>query len=149
MNLHLTRLMSDADATIGILRLEGPASPVFCFTLEDEHRTRKVAEKTRIPAGRYRIRARDAGGMVGRYRRRFPWHRGMLHLQAVPGFEWIYLHVGNTHEDTAGCILVAYGARLDSVTLQASAQAYEKLYRAAIDQAETGELWIAVEDRDR
>jgi hypothetical protein len=87
--------------------------------------------------------------MVGRYRAKYCWHRGMLWLREVPGFEFIYLHVGNTDEDTAGCILVAHGARLDSMTLQQSVVGYKALYRKVISAAEAGVLRITIEDRDR
>ena len=38
-------------------------------------------------------------------------HQGMLHLQKVPGFEFILIHVGNADENTAGYLLVGTGAR--------------------------------------
>jgi hypothetical protein len=44
--------------------------------------------------------------MNEKYKGKFTEHRGMLWLQNVPGFEWIYIHVGNTDDQTSGCILV-------------------------------------------
>ncbi len=78
-----------------------------CFALEDEHRDVKVAGKTRIPAGRYEIKPRTKGMLYLELKKKYPWHdKGMLWLQNVPGFNWIYLHSGNRHGDTSGCILV-------------------------------------------
>lgn len=75
------------------------------YAIEDEPREEKVAGETRIPAGRYEVKLRTEGGMHARYKRRFGHkHVGMLHLQNVPGFEWIYIHPGNTDDDTEGCI---------------------------------------------
>lgn len=145
MELTLTRFLSDNETTLGVLRLDGV---VVCFTLEDERRAVKVAGETRIPAGRYQILTRGLGGMVLRYREKYPWHRGMLWLQDVPGFKWIYIHIGNTEEDTAGCILAAFGANLAGMTLQQSADGYRSLYEEVIDAAEDGSLWITIEDRD-
>jgi hypothetical protein len=145
-SLSLTRFLGNADATLGVLRLDGR---VGWFTLEDQYRAVKVAAETRIPAGSYEVGVRTDGGMVGRYRAKYNWHRGMLWLHEVPGFEFIYLHVGNTAEDTAGCILVAHGARLDSMTLQQSVVGYKALYRKVISAAEAGVLRITIEDRDR
>lgn len=147
MHLTLERFTSDGDSTLGILFLDG----VFrCFTLEDEARTLKVKGETRIPAGTYQIRLRNKGGLTQKYAGRFPEiHKGMLWLQDVPGFEWIYIHVGNRDEDTEGCILVGMGADLRSMTIQSSRPAYVSLYSAVADAAAAGELRITVEDRDR
>lgn len=145
MQLHLTRFLSDNDTTLGILRLDGK---VRAFTLEDEARAVKEAGETRIPAGTYEIKLRTVSPMAARYKLRFPWHRGMLWLQDVPGFTFIYIHIGNDDDDTAGCILVGNGARLDSMKLQASTPAYLDLYRRVVDAAEAGELEIHIEDRD-
>jgi hypothetical protein len=143
LELLLTRRESDGDATIGRLAVDGES---FCYTCEDEHREEKVAGETRIPAGRYRIALRNAGGMVARYNRDFADvdHRGMLHLQDVPGFTWIYLHVGNDESHTAGCVLVGferYGFRLGR-----SRDAYRALYRRVAAAAEEGRLFITIED---
>ena len=33
-------------------------------------------------------------------------HKGMIHVQDVPGFEYILWHTGNTDEHTAGCLIL-------------------------------------------
>ena len=67
--------------------------------------------------------------MNKRYKVKYLEHIGMLHLQDVPGFEWIYIHPGNTDDHTNGCILPGYG--LDSEhehKTSKSVRAYEALY---------------------
>lgn len=147
MELLLERITSDRESTIGTLYAEGRFQ---CFTLEDEYRLDKVPEETRIPHGTYDIRLRPEGGMHPRYAAKFPFHRGMLCLQDVPGFEWIYIHIGNAEKHTAGCILVGDGAlaRSDNMSLQASTDAYTRLYRQVVDHAAAGDLRITIKDRD-
>lgn len=146
MKLTLERIESDGDATIGRLSIDGES---FCYTCEDEHREEKVAGETRIPAGEYEILLRNAGGMVGAYNDRYSdvSHRGMLHLQDVPGFEWIYIHVGNDESHSEGCILVGferYGMKVGR-----SRDAYRALYKKVADAAEAGDLSIEIIDMDR
>lgn len=97
-----------------------------CETLEDEKRETKVKAETAIPAGQYQIKLRNEGGMHGRYKDRFPFHKGMLWLQDVPAFEWVYIHTGNTDDETAGCILVGSG-QTDAGIFE-SIKAYTKIY---------------------
>ena len=148
MNLTLERMTSDSDATIGALYAEGEFQ---CFTLEDEFRLNKVPQETRVPAGTYQIKLRSEGGMHPKYAAKFPFHKGMLWLQDVPGFDWIYIHVGNTDKHTAGCILVGDGAmaRAANMSLQNSVDAYTRLYRQVVDHAAAGGLSITIIDRDR
>ncbi len=131
MHLDLFRYAGDEHSTAGLLFFNGE---FFCHTCEDEQRDVKVQGQTRIPAGTYRIKLRDAGGMVERYKAKFPFHKGMLHLQNVPGFEWIYIHIGNTHEHTEGCILVGDQAIHGSTfKVGQSEAAYMELYLKALD----------------
>lgn len=107
MEIILNRFLSNKDETLGRISVNDEH---FCFTLEDEYREEKVMHETRIPAGTYEILLRNAGGMNKRYQAKFKSkHHGMLWLQDVPGFEWVYLHIGNTEKHTSGCILVGYG----------------------------------------
>ncbi len=75
----------------------------------------------------------------------------MLHILDVPDFEFILIHVGNTDEDTAGCLLVGLNAAVDDGELRVTSSklAYQKFYPMVIDAAEKGELEIEYLDNDR
>ena len=115
------------------------------FGLEDTYRNPgyKLAGKTAIPYGRYALRLRVEGGMHQRYSDRWPWHEGMLWLQDVPNFEWVYMHPGNTVDHTEGCPLI--GEALDMRgTLARSAVAYERLYKAVVSVMRDAEVFVDV-----
>lgn len=112
MELTLKRLIDSHDDTSGIIYINGKA---FCFTLEDTFRHKKEYGLTRIPAGRYKILLRKGSPMAERYLRNHDTD-GMLWLQDVPGFTYIYIHIGNNDEDSEGCILV--GTQLQFSILQ-------------------------------
>lgn len=109
-----------------------------CFTLEDPTRKIKVWGQTCIPAGQYVLKLRKEGGMDMRYAARFGnWHRGMLWLQDVPNFEYVYLHIGNTPADTEGCILV--GSTVERDAIGGSEAAYREIYPVIADAIEAGD----------
>ena len=59
------------------------------------------------------------------------WHKGMLHVQDVPGFEYILIHTGNTDEHTMGCLLVADTSQQNITKdgfIGASVDAYKRIY---------------------
>lgn len=147
MLITVKRLISNKDETLSAIYIDGDLE---CFGLEDEFRTKKVAGETRIPSGRYPIKLRTEGSIHPKYQAMFPdLHKGMLWLQGVPGFKWIYIHIGNKDEHTAGCLLVAQGSRIDalgSVTLQNSKIAYQALYERVIDAAWHGSLEVEIID---
>lgn len=110
MYIQQVRLQDDGKSTIGMMHVNGKFAG---FTLEDTNRDVKVAGETCIPTGKYEILLRPAGGMHAKYSSVYAdAHHGMLWLQDVPGFEWIYIHTGNTAGHTEGCILV--GTTCDS-----------------------------------
>ena len=149
MEITVERFTSDSDSTVSLIRVDGF---FVCFGLEDEYREEKKAKETRIPAGTYPVRLRKEGGFNARAQRKFPrMNRGMLHIQDVPGFEYILIHWGNTHTDTDGCLLTGTGAfcRDGEMSIQASVEAYKNLYPLVADFADRGELTITFEDRDR
>ena len=127
MELTLKRFKETDDATLGSLYI---GDQFECYTLEDEHRDVKVAGETRIPAGRYKLVGRPYGGFYNRYKERFkPWHEGMIQLANVPNFDYILIHCGNTEKHTGGCLLVGSDYDENTMTIQSSAAAYERLYK--------------------
>lgn len=153
MKLLLLRYSSRKNSTLGILStVIAGVTTFFSYTLEDEYREYKLAGKTRIPAGEYEIKLRDAGSVNKKYHKWFDNHKGMLWLQNVENFEWIYIHVGNTDKQTEGCILVGETA-VTSVygdhKLRSSEAAYERLYEMLLPYLERGEkVTIRINDLD-
>jgi Family of unknown function (DUF5675) len=150
---ELWRVMSGAHATIGTLYFTTPARRALCWTLEDHFSAVKVHGMTRIPAGSYALALRTEGGMHARYTARFgDFHRGMIWLQHVPGFEYVYLHCGNTDADTEGCILlgnVATESVSEAGMLGASEAAYRRVYPLLADPLSQGtHVWLQITDLD-
>lgn len=113
------------DRTLGLV-MRG--ADHICYSLEDPYNYPKIPGRTCIPTGKYRLALRTEGSLHTKYAKRFPaLHRGMLHLQHVPGFSYIYIHIGNTSEDTEGCILVGAGVSSNGNLLD-STTAYLQLY---------------------
>lgn len=151
MTLELHRYGFGRDSTIGRLSVGGEFE---CFTLEDERRTVKVRGETCIPPGRYRIIYRTEGGLHQKYSERFPEdHRGMLWLQDVPNFQWVYIHIGNREDHTDGCPLV--GDQIVALAdgefeIARSTAAYTRLYAkvaAALDADEP--VWLHISEDER
>mgnify|MGYP003147362090 CR=1 FL=1 len=145
ITFSLERYGFGADSTLGKLyQLTDEGRELQCFTLEDEIREIKIPGETAIPAGTYEIKLRTEGGMHEKYLRKFlelP-HRGMLWLQNIPDFEWVYLHIGNTDDDSLGCPLVG---RVPNTTASGEFQVYEstaayrELYPKLADPIADGE----------
>lgn len=100
-------------STIGTLYV--PDTGRICDTLEDKDRgliqgepetyKAKVQNETCIPYGTYEIL----------YQFSPHFQRDMPHLQNVPAYEGILIHVGNTRENTDGCLLVGMKADVDFI----------------------------------
>ena len=139
MLIQLLRLQDNGNSTIGTIHLNGTFE---AFSLEDTKNEPKIYGSTRIPSGEYEIKLRTEGMMNKTYSKRFgDVHKGMLWLQDVPNFKWVYLHIGNTHEDTDGCILI--GTTCDSTykrqTVAGSALKYNKTYKKIVEALERDE----------
>ena len=142
MKLDVVRTQFGKDATNGMLFVNG----VFeAFTLEDEVRDVKVAGEAAIPLGEYEIKFRTVGGFHTKYTSRYgaAFHKGMLELQSVPGFQYILIHTGNTDEHTAGCLLIGETQQdLDKGKdgfVGGSGDAYKKFYPKVRDALIAGE----------
>ena len=139
MELELKRLKDDGKGTIGTLSINGE---FVSFTLEDTFNEPKVYGKTRIPDGEYELKLRTGSPMANRYKKRFgDTHKGMLWLQDVPDFTYVYIHVGNREDDTDGCILVGStcSSRKDDQYVAGSVLAYTEIYPYIADAITKGE----------
>lgn len=130
MDLTLRRRWLTDVSTIGVLE----AGDFWCFTLEDPvHDGPKIAGRTAIPAGRYRIIV----SWSPRFQRRLP-----LLLQ-VPQFSGVRIHAGNSAADTEGCILVGRSRAPNWIGQSRAALAeLQPLLEAAIEAGD--EVWLQI-----
>ena len=155
MKLEVLRVSSQKDSTNGLLFDTTAERKFLCYTLEDEHRNEKVKHETRIPEGNYKIKLRKVGGFHSKYAAKYgSMHKGMLHVQDVPGFEYILIHTGDTDEHTSGCLLVG-DTQQQNVTksksgfIGASVDAYKRIYSPIAEALERGdEVEISYIDYD-
>lgn len=130
MKIYVERFNDTGDATLSIVLIDGKFE---CYGLEDEHRDIKVFSETRVPNGTYTVKLRTEGGHHAKYSLKFPdLHEGMLHVTEVPNFKWILIHIGNTDEDTAGCLLVGT-LPASRATISRSTVAYKKFYKKVLE----------------
>lgn len=154
MILTLYRDSKGTDSTIGRLCIgEGLTQYLFCYTVEDQEQPRKVKGETRIPAGTYEIKTRRGSPMANSYDIKYREidHDGMLWLQDVPNFDYVYIHIGNTYDHSEGCILVNYTAYIDAINGGGhggrSTQAYKALYPKIKKALNSGEkVLITIKD---
>lgn len=127
MEILLNREFQNENTTLGTMVIDW--GDYHCDTLEDAHHEPKIKGKTRIPEGAYEIKFRKVESeLTKKYRTRFPWFTYHLELQDVPNFKYIYIHIGNNHEDTDGCILV--GQRHNHLPiLTDSTSTFETVYK--------------------
>ena len=133
LTLELHRFAFGEKSTLGKLYIDGTPSRRFeCFVLEDERRAVKVINETCIPPGIYEIEFRLGSPSFGHYDQKFDNHHGIPHLQAVPEFEFVYIHPGNRETDTSGCLLPGVHPVIlpdGEFEVHRSTQAYLELYR--------------------
>lgn len=115
MKLLLTRTEKNKHSTMGILSIDGI---FFCNTLEDTDRGLKQTDsiehiedvkvfgETAIPTGTYEV---DMDTVSPKFKDREwakPYEGKLPRLVDVPGFEGILIHIGNSEQDSLGCVLV-------------------------------------------
>lgn len=124
MKLTLKRIALRPTYTIGKLYVNGKYE---CDTIEDTVRDlnhngkfdngeKKVAGITAIPYGTYSITMKVKSP---RFSQKIQYKKcgGYLpRLQGVPEFDGVLIHIGNTAEDSEGCILVGKNTQVGRVT---------------------------------
>lgn len=146
MLLEVLRISSQPDSTSGILfDITDNKRTFLCYTIEDEYRAVKVKHETRIPAGTYKLTLRNEGGFHTRYLNKYgaSFHKGMIYVNNVPGFEWILWHTGNDDSSTSGCLILGQGQESNLVKpdgwVSGSVSAYKYVYPIIRDTILAGE----------
>lgn len=143
MDLLLKRRYNGTSYTIGSLYIDDVYE---CDTIEDVNRglkdsmspaeitSKKVYGKTAIPSGKYEI---TMDTVSPKFKSR-DWARfcsGKLpRLLNVKGYEGVLIHVGNTAEDSLGCILVGEN-KVKGKVINSTAtfkDLYYKMYKAKL-----------------
>ena len=147
MKIVLKRYYSTFNFTSSLMFIDGQFA---CHVIEDEARNIKKKDETRIPAGSYKvIQNRVISPMTEKYRLKFPEYFDFhLELQDVPGFSNIYIHVGNSEKDTAGCLLVGEAVDSASGSITRSIYAFRRVYQEIRNGVKSGECTIQILDEE-
>jgi hypothetical protein len=145
MKYEVLRISSGKDSTSGMLfEVDNNRRTFLAYTLEDEQRDVKVWGETRIPPGTYKLKLRKEGGFHTRYLAKYgdTFHKGMIWVQDVPGFEYILWHTGNTDEHTAGCLILGNTQTNNRIAkdgfIGSSVDAYKFVYPRVAASIESG-----------
>lgn len=115
MKLLLTRTEKNKRNTIGILSIDGI---FFCNTLEDTDRGLKQTDsiehiedvkvfgETAIPTGTYKVDMNTVSPKFKDKEWAKPYEGKLPRLVDVPGFEGVLIHIGNSEQNSLGCVLV-------------------------------------------
>lgn len=152
MKLLLKRIAKKPNYTIGKLFID---NVYFCDTIEDTDRNLeqnmsissiqkiKIKNKTAIPRGTYKVALNVVSPRLSKkeFYIKNSNNGRVPRLINVPGFDGILIHVGNTAEDSSGCILVGKNKEVGKVL--DSKETFIKLYKKL--QTEPNNISIIVE----
>jgi len=153
MRFILQRFSDNRECTIGILlQVMDTGKTLFqAYTMEDQFQAVKVRAETRIPAGTYEIVIqKEETPKTLAYRKRYHWFKSHLMLKDVPGFVGIYIHVGNTDDDSEGCILLGDNADNNVIgpgSVSNSTASFIRFYNSVYFQLD-GKDKVTIEIRD-
>lgn len=156
MNLDfiLQRFSDNRDSTLGILlKKSSTGKPLFqAYTLEDEFREDKVMKETRVPAMKYEIILQtQVTPKTLQYRKRYTWFKHHLMLKDVPNFTGVYIHIGNTDEDTEACILCGDNADNNQIgpgSISNSTASFKRFYDEVLPFLEVKGNKVFIDIRD-
>lgn len=134
MLLKLVRNKSNEACTVGNLYVNGKWE---CYILEDVERECKIAGKTAIPAGRYKVGITHSP----RFKKPLPL------LFDVPNYAGVRIHPGNTADDTEGCLLPGQ-TNPTPYTVGSSGKAFDALMEKLRGAEAAGDqIWIEIESQ--
>lgn len=146
MRTKIIRVAEGKQSTLSQLYIDD----IFqCYLLEDKIRDVKIPKQTAIPKGNYTLRLNTWGGMNAEYRQKFPkLHKGMIEINGLPNFSFVYIHIGNTYRQTAGCPLCGFGFEMVNGDYQVlrSKDSYQMIYPKLLALAQDTQNGISIEN---
>jgi hypothetical protein len=146
MKAKIIRVAEGKQSTLSQLYIDG----IFqCYLLEDKIRAIKIPKQTAIPAGNYTLRLNTWGGMNKDYFQKYgPMHQGMIEIADLPTFDAVYIHIGNTIQNTSGCPLVglSYIKKDGDFQVIQSRDAYRQVYPKLLAIAKGKDQQISIEN---
>lgn len=154
MELLVDRKWKKQDYTVGQLFVD---EEFFSNTMEDTDRglddgmelwmikNKKIPTKTAIPTGRYEVKLNIVSPKFSQKPFYMNFCKGKVpRLMNVKGFEGILIHCGNTHLNSAGCILV--GNNTIKGKLTDSQETFKRLYAKMKEAQDRGEkIFITIQ----
>lgn len=146
MESKIIRVAQGKQSTLSQLYING----IFqCYLLEDKIRTEKIASQTAIPTGKYSLKLNTNGAKNVNYKRVFGrLHQGMVEIIGLSDFSYVYIHTGNTIQETASCPLCGFGFQFldgDYQVIQ-SVAAYKMVYPKLVSLAKQVGNTIIIEN---
>lgn len=132
---HTRRIFTPTATTGDIVKPDGSR---LCYVVEDVYRgqdmSKKVAGKTAIPCGRYRLLHTDSP----------KFGRKMWLVDGVPGFQGIRIHTGNTDADSEGCLIVGRKLGVNRVDESVLALKDVEAYLASLGDPTINPIWLTI-----
>ncbi|AIM38990.1 hypothetical protein KO02_21560 [Sphingobacterium sp. ML3W] len=143
----LIRRRQGKNSTLSHLYLNG----IFiCYVLEDAIREVKIRGETCIPEGIYALGLNKTAGMNVRYKQLHGgMHQGMVEVKGIPNFSLVFIHIGNYHQDTEGCLLTgSYYQFFDGdYRVLHSAAGYKTLYPLILEKLHAGACFLKISNK--
>ena len=153
MKYQIQRYSDNGDSTLGLMhQVIGNNLEFQAYTLEDEFRVVKVKHETCIPARLYSVKLnRMDTPLTLKYRAKFDWFTYHLQIQDVENFSGVYIHIGNTDDNSSGCILLGDGANNnveEDGFISNSTKAFKRFYLEACAELaqDDGRVWLEIRD---
>ena len=146
MESKIIRVAQGKESTLSQLYING----IFqCYLLEDKIREVKIASQTAIPKGVFSLKLNTIGAKNVDYKKAFgKLHEGMIEISGLPNFSFVYIHIGNTIKDTAGCPLCGFGFQFaeGDFKITQSIAAYKMIYPKLVALAKFENNVITIEN---
>lgn len=142
--IRMDRIRAGMNSTLSQLSIN---NIFICYLLEDKIREKKIKGQTCIPEGLYTLKFNQTAGMNQIYATKTgKQHLGMIEISGIPNFNLVFFHIGNRHQDTAGCPLTGSYYRIigKEVEVLQSAQAYRLVYPLLSKYIQEGNAQIEV-----